>query len=104
MGRKILLAAGGTVAVTGVVLGGIAVGLFVQEEELARARKQTEAGTHSINAASYKNVAFWALTGGAVAGGATLLYHFLSAPSKAPVQATGFVGPQGGGVLVQGQF
>lgn len=104
MMRKILLAAGGTVAVTGLVLGGVAVGVFVEEENKARTAMDMPTSTHSINAATYKNVAFWSFAGASAVGGATLLYYFLSQQNTAPVQVTGFAGPQGGGVSVRGQF
>lgn len=101
--RTWLLVSGSTLALTGLVLGGVSVGVVVDENHLA-ARAGDPAGQHSVNAVTYTNVALWSFGSAAAVGGATLVYYLISAPPKTAITASPFAGHEGGGVLLRGNF
>lgn len=103
---------GGALALGGIAAGGVMLGLsFVKNDELQKAQTNTLARDDAKAAAKGKadamSTAIWCFGGGGLAAIGTIVFYAVTRPKVAtppPIKAGVFVGPEGPGAVITGQF
>jgi hypothetical protein len=108
--RTAVLIGGGTLALGGLVAGGISLGLASAKGDEKKKALGDPEGRDAANAAaraeaSVLNVAIWCFVGGGATALGTGAFYFLTRPrAKPPVSGAVFVGPSGPSIWIEGQF
>ena len=108
--RTAVLIVGSTLAVGGVVAGGVALGISFAKADERKNASADPAGREAAKAAAMaeaqaQSTALWCFVGGGAAAAFTLIFGVATRPEAKPrVKAGAFVGPQGPSLWVEGNF